>query len=70
MRNVRLLGLRHARRGPIKIQLRILFYVLVRETVLPRIIRVRRNVVLIPMDDRIKCILPVVGGRWRSLMQG
>src|ERR1700690_1112816 len=41
-----------------------------REVVLPWIFRVRGNVVLIPMNDRVKFILPVVGCRWSSRMQG
>ena len=59
--DVRLLGLRYPRRGPIKIRLRILSYVLVREIVLPGISRVRENVVLIPRNNRVKIILSAAG---------
>ena len=59
--HVRLPDLRHPRRSLIKIRLRILSYVLVREIVLPGIHRVRGNVFLIPWNDRVKIILPAVG---------
>jgi len=59
--DVRLLGLRYPRRGPIKIRLRILSYVLVREIVLPGIYCVRENVVWIPRNDRVKIILSAGG---------
>lgn len=66
---VRLLGLRYPRRGSIKVRLRILSYVLVREIVLTGIYRVRGNGILIPRNDRVKIILAAVGCRGSALMQ-
>jgi len=66
---VRLPGLRHPRRGPIKSRLRIWSDVLVREIVLTGIFRVRGNGILIPRNDRVKIILPPVGCRGGALVQ-
>src|SRR5579862_8515638 len=69
VRDVRLLGLWPPRRGPIRIRLRILSCILVRRIILPGISRRRGNVVLIPLNDRVKLILPVAGRR-SARMQG
>jgi len=64
----RLLGLRHPWRGPIKILIRVLVDILVRHIVLPRIYRVRRPVVAIPVNDGLKFLLPGFSCRRSSWM--
>ena len=60
VRHVRWLSLRHPRRGPIEMGIRIGVCLLAWKIILPGIFHVRGNVVLIPWNDRMKFTLPMV----------